>query len=90
MKVLAFIVFVALMSPRCDCFPSDLKEDQVAHHLLTGGSAPAFVSVPKFKDCLGFRKAGTYRVWCLPTAMPAKCPEESWKKLVADVKMGKC
>ena len=45
-------------------------------------SAPAYLSVPQFKDCLGHKMVnGGASYWCKLSEKPEKCPLESWKQL---------
>ena len=42
---------------------------------------PKYLSVDKFKECLGSQSVGSAKILCLPDTKPAKCPQESWDKL---------
>ena len=52
----------------------------VASHALAV-LPPAYLSVPKFKQCLATQQTGTSRTWCLPSRKPRSCLAASWKQL---------
>jgi hypothetical protein len=84
MKVLlVFVVTLGMMSQQlCDCFEDSFPGK--------GGRQPAYLSVPRFQDCLGKEQRDTAFFWCLPAAKPAKCLPGSWHKLVTDPTFGRC
>jgi hypothetical protein len=43
--------------------------------------APAYLSVPHWKQCVGSVTKGSATFVCLPEKKPAKCPKSSWKSL---------
>jgi len=47
-----------------------------------GGTPPAYLSVPKFKDCLGSHKKGSSMHLCSLIQKPDGCPQESYDKLL--------
>lgn len=52
--------------------------------------APPYLSVPHWKNCVDTLQKGSAQFVCLPDKKPAKCPNRSWKKLMADKMMEAC
>lgn len=48
---------------------------------LTGMSAPRYLMVPDFRQCLASQQVLSYRSWCLPANKPDACPQASWEAL---------
>jgi hypothetical protein len=88
--VLAFIVSVALMAQLCESSYSSHEEERQAPTHRPGWSyksAPAYLDVPRFRDCL----VGPHDLYmCIPPKKPAKCPTASWRKFVPDDDLEKC
>ena len=42
---------------------------------------PAYLSVPKWKLCVGDYQAGSARFYCLPKHKPKTCPKTSYESL---------
>jgi hypothetical protein len=46
-----------------------------------GALPPQYLSITNFKQCLASKNMGTWQAWCMPTAKPETCPNDSWNQL---------
>jgi len=51
---------------------------------------PQYLSVPRFKLCVGYKNVGTSTEVCLPSTKPETCTLESWIELLDQNELGSC
>merc|ERR1712215_364833 len=51
---------------------------------------PQYLSVPRFKLCVGYKNIGTSTEVCLPRTKPETCTSESWIELQDQNELGSC
>merc|ERR1712215_514527 len=51
---------------------------------------PQYLSVPRFKLCVGYKNVGTSTEVCLPRMKPETCTSESWIELRDQNELGSC
>jgi len=51
---------------------------------------PQYLSVPRFKLCVGYKNVGTSTEVCLPRTKPETCTSESWIELRDQNELGSC
>merc|ERR1712215_414204 len=51
---------------------------------------PQYLSVPRFKLCVGYKNVGTSTEVCLPRTKPETCTSESWIELQDQNELGSC
>ena len=64
-----------------DCIDEQVRETRQVG--AVGLGAPAYLSVPSFKDCLGTvqRPGESHTQWCLQEKKPTNCPDASFETL---------